>query len=224
MPGKDDSKIIVDPTLIDKRFNFWNLPKTAKVLLISNLPIDISRPRALFHLFSFYGDVARVKILPDKVTVALVEYETATMACIARNNLDQLQIHDKKLVVSFSRFGTIKKPEIADGLTEDYTGAEFKKLHRFCQDDLMAVNLKRICRPTSCLHVNNMQQGYTTDKIKELFENCGLEVLDIVAVKKVKERKEQGPNAPSRAMVFVQLKNPADALIGLALVLSLIHI
>ncbi len=90
--GKDDSLIKVDPVLIDKRFNFWNLPNTAKILLVSNLPCEIAKPRPLFHLFSPYGDVTRVKILPHKLTVALVEFKTATMACIARNHLDQVAL------------------------------------------------------------------------------------------------------------------------------------
>ena len=43
-----------------------------------------------YRIFSFYGDVVRVKILPHKTPdVALVEFETATQACIARNHLDQ---------------------------------------------------------------------------------------------------------------------------------------
>ena len=176
-------------------------------------------PRPLFHLFSFYGDVVRVKILPHKVTVALVEFETATMACIARNNLDQIEAMGKKLVVSFSRYGNIKKPDnAADGLTEDYTGAEYKQMHRFSRDDLMSVNLKRICKPTSCLHVNNMTQGCTPDQVKATFVNFGLRVLDMVAIKKMKERnKDNAPSTPSRAIIFLQFKNQADAIIGLAL-------
>ena len=48
------------------------------------------------HIFSFYGDVVRVKILPHKTPdVALVEFETATQACIARNHLDQVQMKGK---------------------------------------------------------------------------------------------------------------------------------
>ena len=48
---KDDSLIKVEPALIDKNFNFWNLPKAAKVLLISNVPEEIAKPKPLFHLF-----------------------------------------------------------------------------------------------------------------------------------------------------------------------------
>ena len=49
-----------------------------------------------YRIFSFYGDVVRVKILPHKTPdVALVEFETATQACIARNHLDQVQMKGK---------------------------------------------------------------------------------------------------------------------------------
>ena len=218
IPVKDDSKIPVDKTLIDKRFNFWNLPSTAKVLLVSNVPLEIAQPRAIFHLFSFYGDVNRVKILPHKLNVALVEFRTATMACIARNFLDQVQVKDHKLVVSFSKFGEIRMPENPSeaGFTEDFRGPEFRVLQRYAKDEIMSVNLKRLCKPSSCLHINNMPQGFSADKVKQLFVNAGVSVLDIIAVRKKKER-ESPPNAPSRAMVFVQVKNQSDALIGMAL-------
>merc|ERR550534_3475081 len=118
--GKDDDLIKVEPTLIDKKFNFWNLPKSARILLVSNVPPEIAKPNPIFHLFSFYGDVVRVKILPHKTPdVALVEFETATQACIARNHLDQVQMKDHKLVVSFSRFGEIRASPGDEGLMED---------------------------------------------------------------------------------------------------------
>ena len=40
-------------------------------------------PDLLFNLFSFYGDVERIKILRRKTTCALVEFSTATFAAIA---------------------------------------------------------------------------------------------------------------------------------------------
>ncbi len=218
IPAKDDSKIPVDKTLIDPKFNFWNLPKAAKVLIVSNVPLEVATPRALFHIFSFYGDVYRVKIL--KPNVALVEFATATMACIARNNLDQVAIKDKKLVVSFSRFGTIKKPG-EDGSaahqTEDFTGDEFKHLRRFSKEELVPVSLKRICAPKTCVHVNNIPQGRTAMQIKELFAYHGVQVKDILVVKKRKEKPGQ-PSAPSRALLFVEFHQVSDALVGMGLV------
>ena len=50
------------------KFNPWNLPEKAKVLLISALPGPITKPEELFNLFSNYGDVNRVKILRKRGT------------------------------------------------------------------------------------------------------------------------------------------------------------
>ena len=49
--GKDDNLIKIEPILIDRRFNFFNLPKAAKILLVSNVPAEIAKPKPLFHLF-----------------------------------------------------------------------------------------------------------------------------------------------------------------------------
>ena len=41
-------------------------------------------------MFSFYGDVERVKMMTRRSVCALVEFSTATFACIARDYLDQV--------------------------------------------------------------------------------------------------------------------------------------
>jgi len=216
--GKDDELIKVEPTLIDKKFNFWNLPKSARILLVSNVPPEIAKPKPLFHLFSFYGDVVRVKILPHKTPdVALVEFETATQACIARNHLDQVQMKDHKLVVSFSRFGEIRASPGDEGLMEDFTGPDFDILHRFSKEDLSIVNLKRISGPRNCLHINNIPQGTNLDQVKALFENKGVPVQDMIAILKKKE-KSSAKSVSSSAVVFIQVANTSDALIAMALV------
>ena len=38
---------------IDPRFNFWNLPANAKVLLVSNMPEAITKPLEVFNLFRY---------------------------------------------------------------------------------------------------------------------------------------------------------------------------
>jgi len=214
--GKDDDLIKVEPTLIDKKFNFWNLPKSARILLVSNVPPEIAKPNPLFHLFSFYGDVVRVKILPHKTPdVALVEFETATQACIARNHLDQVQMKDHKLVVSFSRFGEIRASPGDEGVMEDFTGPDFDILRRFSKEDLSIVNLKRISGPKNCLHINNIPQGTNLDQVKALFENKGVPVQDMIAIKR---KKSSGKIKISAAVVFLQVANTSDALIAMALV------
>ena len=42
---KDDDDIKVDRILTNKKFNFWNLPAKAKVLLVSNIPVNVANPR-----------------------------------------------------------------------------------------------------------------------------------------------------------------------------------
>merc|ERR1719219_3379488 len=215
---KNDDQIKVEPILIDRRFNFFNLPKAAKILLVSNVPSEIAKPKPLFHLFSFYGDVVKVKILPHKQNVALVEFETATMACIARDHLDQVQMKDHKLVVSFSRFGEIRPSPGGEGLMEDFTGPDYKNLHRFSKEDIALVSLKRISAPKQTLHVNNLTRGVNMNQVKALFVNKGVEVTDCIAVRKKKEKVKEGNTAPSRAMVFLEVASISDALIGMALV------
>ena len=50
--AKDDSNIKVDKILTNKKFNVWNLPAKAKVLLVSNIPLNVANPRFVSHIFS----------------------------------------------------------------------------------------------------------------------------------------------------------------------------
>ncbi len=51
---KDDNTIKVDKILTNKKFNFWNLPAKAKVLLISNIPMNVANPRFVSPAISFF--------------------------------------------------------------------------------------------------------------------------------------------------------------------------
>ncbi len=191
-----------DNVLTDKRFNFWNLPSKARVLLVSNLSMNVAQPTALFNLFSFYGDVSRVKILRTKLNVALVEFSTATMAAIARDHLDGCVVSGKKIVVSFSKFDKVatstflgslhvklnKLPIFQihlpkdcnredDGYTQDFSGHAFERLRRFGKPALVKSNLKRITKPTSCVHVANVPAHMSISDVKEHFESRGLQVF-----------------------------------------------
>ena len=88
----------------------------------------------MYNLFSFYGDVERVKILRRKTNCALVEFTTSSFACIARDHLDQSLIRGELLVVTFSRFDRVRMPhEIGlppDDNTQDFSGPEYQKLRR----------------------------------------------------------------------------------------------
>jgi len=146
---------------IDKRFNYWNLPTKARVLLISNVPQAICQPDLLYNLFSFYGDVERVKILRRKSNCALVEFTTATFACIARDHLDQVSIRGETLVATFSRFDRVRMPqEIGlppDVNTQDFSGPEYQKFKRYWTEELKRNNMRKIIAPTATIHVGGIQ-------------------------------------------------------------------
>ena len=99
----------------DLSFHLLRLTQPLKLLLEIRL---VTKPD---ELFSVYGDVMRVKVLKEKPSTttetptrcALVEFKNATSATIARNGLDQFDIFDFKLFVTFSKYDRIRMPEEA---------------------------------------------------------------------------------------------------------------
>ena len=162
---------------IDKRFNVWNLPVKAKVLLVSNVPQVneclacslnvgfcyqvVCQPDLLYNIFSFYGDIERIKIIRRNNSCALIEFSTATFACIARDHLDQTQLAGQTLVVTFSKYDRVKMPHEAgfapDANTKDFSGIEYAKFQRYRTEDLKKNNMRKIIHPTSTLHVSGLQ-------------------------------------------------------------------
>jgi len=208
---------------IDKRFNYWNLPTKARVLLISNVPQAICQPDLLYNLFSFYGDVERVKIIRMKNNCAQVAFTTATFACIARDNLDQVSIRGETLVVTVSRFDRVRMPQEiglpGDAYTQDFSGPDYQKFKRYSTEELKRNNMPKIIAPTSTIHVGGIQAGKSPNDIKRLFENFGLTVLDCVGVSLEKKNGEEavpppGNSSLGRMFCYVQFATVDDSLIG----------
>jgi len=190
--------INLDNILTDKRFNFWNLPSKAKVLLVSNLPSALWKKRCLFNLFGLYGDVLKVKLLPHKEGVALVEFCTATMAMIARNHLDQQELSKRKIVVSFSWFDSIRDKEGEENYVESFDEEQFRKFHRFASEDLQKVHLKGVAKPSPTLHVSCVPPGMSVADVQK-----ALSADDALAV----ERKM----APGKMEAYLKMSSPSLA-------------
>ena len=203
--------------LLDARFNFYNLPAKARVLLVSNIPQNIAKPKYLYNLFSVYGDVHRVKILRKKLDSGLVEFSTATLAMIARNHMDQVELSDQKLVVSFARFDRIRLPsecgQSDDGLTEDFTTPAYEKFHRFARKDLVKSSLKRIMKPSKFLYVSNIPFGSKGSAVKQLIESEGLDLKEFVTLKLLRKRPSD-----CRIKCYVEMGDVSQA------ILALIHV
>ena len=75
--------------------------KTTKNIL--NRLQSLNAPDLLYNLFSFYGDIARIKIIRRKTDCALIEFTSATFAAIARDHTDNMVFKGTQMVVSFSR-------------------------------------------------------------------------------------------------------------------------
>jgi len=211
---------------IDPKFNYWNLPVKARVLLISNVPQAICMPDLLFNLFSFYGDVERIKILRRKTTCALVEFSTATFAAIARDHLDGTTLKGETLVVTFSRFDRVRMPHEAnlppDDMTKDFSGKQFEKYKRFWNEDLKKTNMKKIMLPTKTIHISGIQAGKSPNDVKRAFQGAGLQVVECIGVavknkKKVDPKAAPGTTPPGpRMFCYLEFVTAEDGVMGLA--------
>ena len=114
----------------------------------------------LYNIFSFYGDVERIRLIRRANSCSLVEFTTATFACLARNNLDGLTVRGSKLLVTFSRYDRVRLPcetgqgDTAD--TKDFSGCEYDKYKRYRSEDLKKNNMRKITEPTSTVHISGI--------------------------------------------------------------------
>lgn len=101
--------------------------ETQKVLLVSNIPPNLSNTDSLFYAFEKFGTVERVKILHNKQNTALIQMSDPEEAQKAINEQHKLNRVGTDIYVSLStKFKEIKMPEPGsmydNGLSKDYTG------------------------------------------------------------------------------------------------------
>merc|ERR1712048_243325 len=216
---------------IDKKFNYWNLPVKAKTVLLSNVPQEITHTDLLYNLFSFYGDVEKIKLLRNRNNCALVEFSAATFAAIARDHLDQANIRGAVMAVSFSRYERIRMPhEIGlppDSNIKDFSGPEYKKFKRYWNEDFKKSNMKKIIKPKVTVHIGGLTGSQSPNDLLRLFQSAGLSVTGCVGVAvKTKKKKEDENSAPAppgtagqgsgRMFAYLEFGSVDDAIIGLA--------
>lgn len=98
-----------------------------RVLLVSNIPPNLSNPDSLFYAFEKFGAVERVKVLHNKRQTALIQMSQNSEAQTAIDEQDKLNRTGTEIYVNFSsKFKIIKLPDPGsvydDGLTKDFTG------------------------------------------------------------------------------------------------------
>jgi len=206
---------------IDAKFNYWNLSANARVLLVSNVPKELNQTTFLFHLFSLYGDVERVKIPRRKTTCAMVEFTTASFDAIARDFLDTTPLTGENIAVTFSRFERVSMPaEFGfdnDDLTADFSSVQFQPCKRFATEELKKLNMKKIVKPTSKLHVGNIPVGKSPNDIMKMFEDYGFTVLDCIGVPiRMTKKALESANAAPRMFCYLEMGSLGDAILGVA--------
>jgi len=212
------------------KYNPWNLPDKARVLLITNLPACISKPMEIFHLFSNYGDVARVKICRNENKTALVEFFEAKYAYIARNGLDQYKIGAVPIYVTFSKYDRIRlpseTPKILEKLakdeeykrnTMDFTSKAYEDYrYRFKSEQHITKNLPRVGnKPSRTIKIVNIPSHVTADHIKNyLVYNCEISVFDIIAVRRKHGKCDpvEGPEFDRHMVVNVEFDSCVAAM------------
>ena len=96
------------------------------VLLVSNIPPNLSNPDSLFYAFEKFGSVERVKVLHNKRTTALVQMSQPAEAQRAVEEQDSLNRTGSEIYVNFSsNFSEITVPSPGsnydNGLAKDFS-------------------------------------------------------------------------------------------------------
>jgi len=173
------------------------------VLLVSNIPEELSNTTNIFNMIGMYGDVVAVKILRNKTDCALVQLAKPHHAQQVRNFLDQAKVGGKKLCISNSRVESLlnKRLPEEDPLQCDFSNS---RNHRYRNQQNAAKLTKNLGPPSSTLHVANLPEGLGHAEVKDMFIQRGFTV---------KEAKECGS---AGSMALLTMANPEEALQALA--------
>merc|ERR1711874_110775 len=152
---------------------------------------------------------------------ALVEFTTATFAHIARDNLDNVVVREKKMQVSFSHYNAIKLPEECgkppDNLIKDYNSDEYVVLRRYNTEDLKTLNMRKINPPTNILHIVCIPGEMSPNNVRDIFIDAGLKVTGVLGIAKKFVRRYSESENPPRMVCFVDFADADEALLGMAM-------
>lgn len=173
------------------------------VLLVSNLPDELSDCDRIFNMLGVYGDVLCIKILRNKRDCALVHMSKPHHSLQVKNNLDQFKVGGKKLTVSYSRVKNLMANKLVEeeGLQKSYVDS---RSHRFFNPARSQKIIKNLAPPTNCLHVSNIPEFHTMEDIRDMFAEKGFTVKDM---RLIEDKKN---------MCILEFATPDEAMMALA--------
>lgn len=145
-------------------------PATRSVLIVYGFDETLTTPDRVFNLFCVYGNVNKVKMLPNKKGT-LIQMGDNTAADYASQNLNGVHVFGQQLQIQYS-----KHPYIADSrqdhasdpsalpATKDFSSSQ---LNRFTRPNPNAY--KHIYRPSQTLYFSNAPKDFTEDSFMQLF-------------------------------------------------------
>lgn len=136
------------------------------VLFVSGLDPDYNQTaRDIFILFSLFGQVVMVKVLPKKKDQCLVQFRDSNQAQTARVNLMKVPYRGRQLTISLSRHETIASP-----VSDQDDGSLIATANSMPRRAFAA---KNITPPSKELHVSNLPDGVSEEEVSAIFRPYG---------------------------------------------------
>ncbi|KAH3731322.1 heterogeneous nuclear ribonucleoprotein L2 [Pelomyxa schiedti] len=170
---------IVDPNMAAAQaqaaaMDFYrSFSESKTVLMVYNVEDRAFTPDHLFNLFCIYGNVLKIKCLPNKRGAAMVQMQDNPMAEAARTYLNGATVFTQQLQISYSRHPFIL-PGHADGsgenqdteMCKDYTNSPFNRFKS-------ANQTRHVYRPSHNVYFNNIPPEVTEEMMISVFQNAG---------------------------------------------------
>jgi len=142
------------------------------VLMFYGLEPNRVNCQHLFNLCCLYGNVSKIKLLPNKPGTGMVQFAEPMGAEAAMGNLNHTHLFGQKLEMSHSKHlyiaGAVVKATLPDGTANmvDYSGSP---LNRFTR----VQTKNRIYKPSKVLHFFNAPLNLSAEAVKERLLHCG---------------------------------------------------
>jgi len=191
------------------------------VLIVNDLPAADITPARLFSVFSFYGNVTRVKIMAQKRDTALVQYMETRSAEAALTSLNG----------AFWRAGAAAKPFRLNKSSHAFitgrggsggaSGATGQRM-QLTQDFTPGIQRYRLptsrlplaCPPSRTLHVSHLPEALRSEQpLLDVFAA----IAPVQRVQIVHSPSTKGKGSPARCWALVELKDAKDCVYALAM-------
>jgi RNA recognition motif-containing protein len=151
-------------TMVQKENDF----KKSAVLHVNCLENKDIKVQMLFNIFSNFGNITKIIFMRSK-TSALIEFENADYASVARDYLNNIMFMGRPLRINYSNYPSIQiRNKQNKGPEETFMGNP--RNFRFNKNKNISIN-----PPSSVLHISNLTKEVCKDNaaLKEHFALCG---------------------------------------------------